>query len=142
VSDVDAGLVTRNRRAGLAIGLVVLSHWFGDLLVHTPDLPLTLSQDSAVGFGLWTRPVLSWALEMILLAGAWAWARGAVIGRGRKAGDQLVVTLLVIQTLSEFVIPTPPDMVQLGISGLFLYAVVAYLGLRVDRAEGKSETAT
>ena len=33
--------------------LVVLSHWFLDLLVHRPDLPLAPGSDLKVGFGLW-----------------------------------------------------------------------------------------
>jgi len=46
-----------NRRGGLVVGLCVLSHWFLDLLVHVPDLPLW-GDLHKVGFGLWDRPVI------------------------------------------------------------------------------------
>src|SRR5690348_12914272 len=36
------------------LGLVVLSHWFLDLVVHRPDLPLAPGSDMKVGFGLWS----------------------------------------------------------------------------------------
>src|SRR5690349_23096702 len=33
-------LIQKNARAAMVVGLVVLSHWFLDLIVHRPDLPL------------------------------------------------------------------------------------------------------
>lgn len=50
-------------------GLVVLSHWFMDLLVHRPDLTLAGSPPK-YGLGLWNFPVVAVPLELILLVGA------------------------------------------------------------------------
>lgn len=61
--------------AALVVGLVVLSHWFLDLPVHAPDLPL---YDNAMkqGFGLWNHPALAFALEAgVLLGAVWIYAR-------------------------------------------------------------------
>jgi hypothetical protein len=53
-------------REALLISVAVLSHWFFDLLVHRPDLPL-YSDVYKVGFGLWNYPEISFLLEIGLL---------------------------------------------------------------------------
>ncbi len=55
-----------DRRGGLVIGICVAAHWFLDLLVHVPDLPL-VGDRYKVGFGLWDYPALSFLLEAALL---------------------------------------------------------------------------
>jgi membrane-bound metal-dependent hydrolase YbcI (DUF457 family) len=68
-----AYLVSRDRRVGGVIGLVVFSHWLLDSVVHLPDLPLFFEGSPKVGLGLWgTGPgfVLSCILEVLLFAGA------------------------------------------------------------------------
>jgi len=45
----------------------VLSHWFLDLLVHTPDLPLWSDASTKLGFGLWNNAIATYGLEAILL---------------------------------------------------------------------------
>lgn len=52
-------------------GLVVLSHWFIDLLVHRPDLTLAGSEPK-YGLGLWNHPAAAIPLELVLLVGAFA----------------------------------------------------------------------
>lgn len=37
----------------IAVGLLVLSHWFLDLIVHIPDLPLAPGATTVYGVGLW-----------------------------------------------------------------------------------------
>ncbi len=54
-------------RAALVIALGVASHWFLDLLVHTPDLPLWSDNSIKLGFGLWNNAVLTFVLEAGLL---------------------------------------------------------------------------
>ena len=56
---------TRNKIAWM-MALGVLSHWFADLIVHTPDLPL-VSGTPKFGFGLWKSKVLTFAVEAFLL---------------------------------------------------------------------------
>jgi hypothetical protein len=64
--------LVRARRAGLIAGLVVLSHWFLDLLVHVPDLPLWGDRHK-VGLGLWNHPLIASVLELGLLVAAAVW---------------------------------------------------------------------
>lgn len=68
-------LVTKNRAGAMIAAIVVLSHWFLDLLVHVPDLTLAGS-DPKLGLGLWNHPMIEMPLELILTFGAlWLYAR-------------------------------------------------------------------
>lgn len=60
---------SRNRTAAIIGALVVLSHWFLDLLVHIPDLTIAGSPPK-LGFGLWNHPAIEMPLELILTFGA------------------------------------------------------------------------
>lgn len=131
------GALSGRARAGAVIGVAVASHWVLDLVVHVPDLPLGLTQDTAVGLGLWRYPVWSMLLELGLLAGSWVVLRPRLAqASARRAGDQLVVALAALQLLSDHVVPTPTSMTALGVSALALYAGCCALAWRVDRAEG------
>jgi hypothetical protein len=61
-------LVTGNGRGGALVGVAVFSHWPLDLLVHRPDLALW-DNTAKVGLGLWDYPLLTLALEGLLLFG-------------------------------------------------------------------------
>ncbi len=51
---------------GLVFVLASASHWVLDIPVHLRDLPvLGFNRDRKVGFGLWTRPRLTFALELL-----------------------------------------------------------------------------
>ena len=43
--------VNKNKVA-IVMGVAVLSHWFFDLIVHTPDLPLLSDSSTKIGLGL------------------------------------------------------------------------------------------
>jgi hypothetical protein len=79
-----AGLLARvwwGSRGGLMIGAVVFSHWLLDLLVHRPDMPVLPGHADGLpllGFGLWTMPTVSIAIEAVLvLVGAVLYWRAA-----------------------------------------------------------------
>jgi hypothetical protein len=55
-------------RGALLVGLVVLSHWLLDFLVHRPDMPIGIGGDARFGLGLWNYPSLELALEIALFA--------------------------------------------------------------------------
>src|SRR4051812_45506817 len=63
-------VVRRHRRAALIAAAVVLSHWFLDLVVHRPDLPLIPGGDSRWGLGLWNSITATLALEGTLFLAA------------------------------------------------------------------------
>ena len=46
-------LLRKDKRAAWVLGLLVISHWFLDLIVHIPDLPLLPGDSPLLGLGLW-----------------------------------------------------------------------------------------
>lgn len=62
-------LVTQRKAAAISAALVVLSHWFIDLLVHVPDLTLH-GAPPKIGLGLWNHPAVAMPLEILLVGAA------------------------------------------------------------------------
>jgi hypothetical protein len=63
---VSLKILHLSKTVSLLLGLVVLSHWGADFLVHTPDLAVwkIFSDDSLKwGLGLWNNAVLAYLLE-------------------------------------------------------------------------------
>jgi aldose 1-epimerase len=78
-------LVRRDRRAAWVVGLLVVSHWFLDLPVHRPDLPLWPGAASPkVGWGLWNSIAATYMLEFGIYA-----AGIAVYLRTTRARDRI-----------------------------------------------------
>jgi len=121
-----------NREAAI-VAAVVGSHWFLDLLVHRPDLPL-LSGPPKLGLGIWNHPVAAYLLEILLIAAsAWLCIRARVpAGPKRRAWLAFVVGLILLQTASSFG-PVPSSVNGMIGSGLVLYLLIAWAGGRVER---------
>lgn len=110
--------VSRNCAAAIIGALVVLSHWFLDLLVHVPDLTIAGSPPK-LGFGLWNHPAIEMPLELILTFGAlWIYVRKAK----PKTAPLLTFAaiMLALQAFNWFG-PVEPE-VTLGTSLLALFA--------------------
>ena len=122
------------RRGGLGIAACVLAHWFLDLLVHLPDLPVVTNQHR-VGFALWERtPVFAFLLEAAILL-------GAVAIYVRKACTPAAfwifgVLMLVAQALSALFLEHPVTVVKLGLTQLALYFGLAFAAWWVERQWG------
>lgn len=78
------GLVTGwrwGRRNGVVLGAVVFSHWVLDLVVHHADMPILPGNAGSLprmGFGLWSTPAASAAVELLLvLLGTYLYWRAA-----------------------------------------------------------------
>jgi len=66
----------------------VLSHWFLDVIVHIPVLPLTLFGDFKVGMGLWNYKVITILLESIIFfGGVYIYAKSARKPSTRKVPE-------------------------------------------------------
>lgn len=93
-------LMLRSTAAGVIAGLVVLSHWFIDWLVHIPDLTL-MGSEPKLGLGLWNVPWAAMPLELAFIAaGFWVLAR-ARGGMTRRVWTLLGV-LLAVQAFNWF----------------------------------------
>lgn len=68
-------LFTRHRSGAWLIAVVVLSHWFLDVLVHVPDMTVA-GQPPKIGLALWNYPAIEIPLELAITYGAlWLYAR-------------------------------------------------------------------
>ena len=118
----------RSARSALAIAALVASHWFLDLVVHRPDLPLAPDDATRVGLGLWNSLPATLAVELALLAiGAWIYARTTrardAVGRWAFAG--LLAFLLVIELANLFG-PPPPSAQAIAWAGQAQWLLVLW----------------
>ena len=95
---------SRQSQIALVIGAAVLSHFFLDLIVHRPDLPLASSDSYKVGFGLWNYVLASYLLEgLLLLGGLWIYLHTTksttLVG---KYGASIFAVCLLIANLSVY----------------------------------------
>lgn len=120
-----------------ATGIAVVSHWFLDVPMHGPDLPLWPGSHTRVGWGAWHSIPLSITLDGgVFLLGLAVYLRTtrALDRRGTWALWSMVA-LLVIIFVSGMVGPPPPSERALGISALGLWLFVPW-GYWVDRHRG------
>ena len=115
----------RDRRASVVVGAIVLSHWFLDLPMHAPDLPLWPGSNVKVGLGAWRSVPLTIAIELtVFVTGLVIYRRTtrALDVRGRWGLWLMVVVLLGI-FFGGFFSPPPTDgrSVATGALGLWLF---------------------
>jgi hypothetical protein len=102
--------IARDARAAVLLGVLVISHWVLDALMHRPDLPLWPGDSPLIGFGAWGSLPLSLALELPLFAaGVWLYARAteARDATGRWAFIALVAFLALTHAGNLFGAPPP-----------------------------------
>jgi hypothetical protein len=103
-------VLNRKRTAALVLGILVLSHWALDAIVHQPDLPLYPGSAAVVGLNAWSSLPLTLAIEGSLFAlGLWLYARATsaadAIGLWGFVG--LVVFLVAVYAGNLFGAPPP-----------------------------------
>ena len=112
-------LITKDQTGSFVLGILVVSHWILDLIVHVPDLPLYPGASPKLGLGLWNSPTLT-----ILIEGAIYIAGIALYVNAKKASGQrvtwkfwsLILFLLVIHLLN-FIGPPPTDVSMIAWAG-------------------------
>jgi hypothetical protein len=117
------------------MALAVLSHWFIDLLVHVPDLPLVVG-DPKFGFGLWNYKEIAFILEIgLLIAGLVYYLKNttAVNSFGKYSAVGYVVFLTLINFMNYYILPQDDHLVSVTISALFVYFLFAGLAFWVDK---------
>jgi hypothetical protein len=117
-------ITRQSLQLGMLAGLVVVSHWLLDLVVHVPDLTLD-GTPPKLGLGLWNMPWVAIPLELGLIFGAFVFYLSRTRG---PAGPPLVLAgvLLALQMVNWFA-PHPAE------AGPFVYiqALIAYALLTV-----------
>ncbi len=110
----------RDGRGALVLGLVVISHWLLDLIVHKPDLPL-YPGGARFGLDLWDSVPATLVVEFLVFAGGiWIYLRSTIakdrIDRFTLGG---LVAFLTLLYLGSLVAPPPPDWRPLAYTNLF-----------------------
>lgn len=121
---------------GLIVGILVLSHWFLDLVVHRRDLTLVHDGGEKLGYGLWDQPAIVVPLELGSLFFGFALFMAATRPRGLFGiiMPWAALALLVgVQAINWF---TPPalDTATFSAMGLSAYLALAGLAWLVDRS--------
>ena len=127
---------SKNRSLAMMLGIAVLSHWFLDLIVHTPDLPLWSDTSPKLGFGLWNNAVATYVLEAsLLIIGLWLYFRAttATSRIGKIGMIILVVVLLLINAANLFGPPFGSSEMSLAASALAMYFLFAAAAHWLDR---------
>jgi len=126
-------VIRRNLRNALVIAALVASHWFLDLVVHAPDLPLYPGSTTRVGLGAWSSLPLTLAIEIpIFILGVWLYARTTkpVDRAGRWGFAGLVAFLLAIQA-GNLLGPPPPSVEAIAWVGQAQWLLVLW-GFWID----------
>lgn len=102
-------VLRHERRGAVVVGLLVVSHWVLDLVVHTPDLPL-YPVGPRMGFGMWRSVLATMVVEALLLAAGiaiYAWTTRAADRTGRWAFSGFVGFLVVLFVVNATSSPPP-----------------------------------
>ena len=104
--------INRYTRGALAIGAGVISHWFLDLLVHRPDLPL-YPGGAKVGLGLWhSVPATLVAEAAFFGAGVWLYTRmTTATSKSGQVSLWIFVAFLLLVYFGNLLGP-PPERVE------------------------------
>ena len=121
-------------RAALVVAALAASHWLLDLIVHIPDLPLSLDGGTRLGLGLWQWPLAALGLEAAIFGLGIALYLSARRSQGEPGNWKLYSLfgfLAVIQVMSTFG-PPPPSITPVAWSGMAIWLLVAW-GWWADR---------
>ena len=124
-------LINRSRVAtAITLALVVVSHWVLDVLVHRPDMPVTVNGTMRLGLGLWNSVPGTLIVELsTFTAGVVLYARKTTARDriGSVAFGSLVGFLLVVFFLNVLG-PPPPSVgaVAWSAEAMWLLVIWAY----------------
>jgi hypothetical protein len=133
-------LINRSRAAAAAtLAVVVVSHWVLDVLVHRPDMPVTVSGTMRLGFGLWNSVPGTVIAELSMFtAGVVLYARQTTARDriGSVAFGSLVGFLLLVFFLN-ILGPPPPSVGAVAWSAEAMWLLVIW-GYWIDRHRMRS----
>ncbi len=115
--------VWRSGRLAAVVGATVASHWFLDLIVHRPDLPLLGTSSTKLGAGLWNYPMAALLVELVVLSASAVFYVRRTGASTRWIGG-FVLALCAIQVATVFG-PLPPSLMAMCASLLAAYTAFA-----------------
>ncbi|WP_242929434.1 hypothetical protein [Pontibacter vulgaris] len=121
-------LIKKDTRSAIILGLLVVSHWLLDLIVHVPDLPLYPGDAPMLGLGLWTSTTATILAESLLfILGLWLYLRNtkAKNKTGIYSFWALIIFLVVIYFMNLFG-PVPPSMDAVAWGGQMQWLLIIW----------------
>lgn len=118
----------KNRKGALLLAGLVISHWVLDLVTHRPDLPLSFSESTKVGLGLWHQKTVSLIVEALLFAGGVYLYGSSTRPRnkwGRIALWSFVAFIAIIYAMNAVGDP-PPSVEAIAYVGLTQWLFIAW----------------
>ena len=123
-------LLRRYGPGAWVMALLVVSHWFLDLPMHRPDLPLWPGANSPkFGWGFWNIGVLTYLIEFALFAAGLSFYRLATRARdriGRWGFWAYAIVLPVIYVMSEGAPPPSEGALAWTALGIWLFVPWAW----------------
>jgi hypothetical protein len=121
-------VLRRNMRGAIVVGMLVLSHWLMDALVHEPDLPLAPGLSTMVGLGLWNSRAATLIAELpMFFIGIWLYARGTrALDRSGAFGFIGLVLFLAVVYAANLAGPPPPSVSAIAWVGQAQWLLVAW----------------
>jgi uncharacterized membrane protein YhaH (DUF805 family) len=131
-----AFFLSRDRRIGLVVGLLVFSHWVLDFISHPmgmgqelpPDLPLLFEGSPKVGLGLYNSVAAALITDLGLLAGGIA-----IYSTRTRAGDRTGKWALWLLVLVVVLLAGMAAVPQLALLATLAFVLLLPLGNWVDR---------
>jgi hypothetical protein len=109
---------SRHGHATIIVAVAAASHWFLDVIVHRPDLPLAGNQSTKVGLGLWLGLYLTISVKR---------------HRPRR-GRVALLTVVILGLAAAFYFgPMPENMTVAAVGVLVMYLGLTALAAWVDR---------
>ena len=101
----------KNRMDALVVGLLVVSHWLLDAIVHQPDLPLAPGGSVMAGLNLWSSLPATLAGELATFAaGFWLYLRATeAVNRRGTWGCWVLAAFLLLIYIGNVMGSPPPN---------------------------------
>ncbi len=131
-------LFKKDWKGSVLLGLLVVSHWVLDLIVHRPDLPLVPGSDIKVGLGMWHSVPLTVIFELAIFAAGIFFFLKSYKEKDSKFGIRfwsLIIFLTVIYFMN-IISPPPPSAKEIGYAGLAMWVFVLW-GFWIDKKPNK-----
>jgi hypothetical protein len=132
-----AGVYWRFRKdsgGALLLGLLVVSHWLLDLIVHRPDLPLLPAGSAYVGMGLWNSIPGTLLVEGLLFVGGFWMYQTKTAARNRAGSYGLWALIILLGLIQVGNMAGPPPASTADIAwGAQLQWLLVLLAFWVDR---------
>jgi hypothetical protein len=120
--------------AAITLAVVVVSHWALDVLVHRPDMPVTISGSTRLGLGLWNSVPGTLVAELSLFVAGVALYSKQTAARDRigSLGFQSLIAFLLVVFFLNIFGPPPPSIAAVAWSAEAMWLLVIW-GYWVDR---------